>query len=178
MHCYFTLFDAESLMDYVGLSDRTEHEGYLSELIRLDFSQDDQARKAIQKWLLPKFEMGCGSTSCGRQRVRDAFRVALSRWGFVPLGASLPGIDEDRPPYRPVQVTYALTRKFYGLVWDELFHEPFERIEDTESLLERIDMEFINSPNHPERWGDPKFRSLSQWDEMLGTDAWREGWPP
>lgn len=174
----FTLFDAHSLMEYVGFSDLAEHEGYLEELERLDFSHEEQARSAIQKWLVPAFVAGRGRTSIGRYRVRQAFLVALSRWGFVPHGPGLPGIDENRPPYRSIQQTYALLRKFYSWIWDELFHEPFVRIPTTDSLHERDDDSFANAPNNPELWGVPRYRSLTHWDELLRTNAWRENWPP
>ena len=173
----FTLLDASSLMEHVGLSDRSEHEGYLDELEQFDFSQEQQARAAIRKWLVPAFETGRGSTSTGRRRVREAFRVALSLWGFVPHGPGLPGVDEDRPPYRPEQHTYALTRNFYAWVWDELFHEPFDPMPATDSLSERDDDSFVNAPNNPEQWGTPRYRSITHWDQVLRTDAWRENWP-
>jgi hypothetical protein len=173
----FTLFDAHALMEYVGFSDRTEHEGYRNELERLDFSREDQARSAIRKWLVPAFEAGNGQTPIGRRRLKTAFRVALSRWGFIPHGPGLPGIDEDIPPYRPMQETFALERKFYSWVWDELFHDPFIPISDTDGLCERSDDSFANSPNNPQLWSEPTYRPLSQWDSVLGTDAWRENWP-
>jgi hypothetical protein len=174
----FTFFDVNSLMDFVSLSDRADHEGYLAELERLDFSQEAQARAAIRKWLVPEFEDWQGRTLVGRQRVMAALRVALSRWGFMPHVPELPGIDEGRPPYRPVQRTLALKRQFYVWVWEELFDEPFVRIAATDSLRERTDEAFVNAPNNPELWRLPQYRSLSHWDQVLRSNAWRENWPP
>ncbi|MDH4134412.1 MAG: hypothetical protein OEV31_06450, partial [Gammaproteobacteria bacterium] len=76
------------------------------------------------------------------------------------------------------QEIYALWRQFYRLLWDELFHEPFERIVNTDALQERNDSAFVNAPSQPERWGAPQYRSLTYWDTLLRTDAWRENWPP
>ena len=174
----FTFFDVESLMEFVGLGDRAEHEGYLAELERLDFSQEEQARSAICKWLLPEFDSSQGRTPVGRQRVMTALQVALSRWGFMPCVSDLPGIDEVRPPYRLARQTLALKRQFYEWLWDELFHEPFVRIASTDDLRERSDDAFVNAPNNPELWGSPRYRSLTHWDALLRTDTWRENWPP
>jgi len=174
----FTFFDVDSLMEFISLGDRPEHEGYTAELERLDFSQEQQARGAIREWLVPIFDASRGRTPVGRQRVMTALRVAMSRWGFMPGVPDLPGIDERHPPYRQEQQTIALKRQFYGWLWDELFHEPFVRIVGTDSLRERSDEAFVNTPNNPELWGVPRYRPLTHWDELLRTHAWRENWPP
>jgi hypothetical protein len=174
----FTFIDVDSLVEFVSLSDRAEHEGYLGELEGLDFSQEEKAREAIRKWLVPIFEATRGRTPVGRQRVMVALQVAMSRWGFMPYVSDLPGIDEERPPYRPMQQTFDLKRRFYAWLWDELFHEPFVRLASTDDLRERSDDAFVNAPNNPELWGTPRYRSLTHWDELLRTDAWRENWPP
>lgn len=174
----FTLFDAHTLLEHVGFSDRAEHEGYLRELESLDYSNEDQARLAIRKWLLPAFNAWSGQTEIGRRRVRLAFRVALSRWGFVPHGPGFPGIEEECPPYRSPQETYRRLRQFHLWVWDELFQEPFVPLPDMDSLLERDDVDFANAPNDPSAWGAPHYRPITYWDGVLRTDAWRENWPP
>jgi hypothetical protein len=110
--------------------------------------------------------------------MRETLRVVLSRWGFLPHGPSLPGIDSGPSARQGPQEIYTLWRQFYLLLWDELFHEPFERIADTEGLQERIDSAFVNAPGQPERWGTPQYRSLTYWDDLLRTHAWRENWPP
>ena len=110
--------------------------------------------------------------------MRIALQVAISRWGFLPHGPTLPGIDGGSAVQRNPQEIYALWRQFYRLLWDELFHEPFEPLADTDSLQERYDSTFVNAPGQPERWGVPQYRSLTYWDALLRTNAWRENWPP
>lgn len=175
----FTFSDIDSLMEFVTFSDRAEHEGYLAELEQLDFSHEDLAREAIRKWLVPEFESGRGRTAMGYQRTKFALQVALSRWGFMPGASDLPGIDEVRPPYRwTSQEALVLKRQFYEWLWDELFHEPLTRIANTDALSERADVSFANAPNNPELWEAPSYRSLTHWDALLRTDAWRQNWPP
>jgi hypothetical protein len=165
----FTVSDVANLMENFGL--HAEHEGYLEQLELLDLSTEEHARQAIQKWLLPPYQEYWGRTSTGRVRMRTTLRVVLSRWGFLPHGPSLPGIDSG-PSARPnPQEIYTLWRQFYLLLWDELFHEPFHRIADTEGLQERIDSAFVNAPGQPERWGTPQYRSLTYWDDLLRTHA-------
>ena len=110
--------------------------------------------------------------------MRGSLRVVLSRWGYLPHGPALPGIDSGSGFSREPQEVFTLRRKFYRLLWDDLFHEPFERIADTEAIMERTDSAFVNAPGQPERWGMPQYRSLTYWDEVLRTDVWRENWPP
>lgn len=174
----FTFFDVESLLEFISLGDRPEHEGYFSDLEQLDFSQEEQARAAIRRWLLPEFERSQGQTAVGRRRVRTALRVAISRWGLVPCTSDLPGIDQVHPPYRPKQQTLALKRQFSRWLWDELFHAPFGRIANTDDLQERADDTFVNAPNNPELWGPPRYRSLTHWDALLRIKEWPDKWPP
>lgn len=169
----FTLFDIHPLLDYIGFSDRVEHEGYFAELERMDFSQEEQARAAIRKWLLPAFANGIGRTESGRMRAMTAFRVALSRWGFVASGPDLPGIFQSSPPYRPQADTLRMLRNFYSWVWDELFHEPFVPIAGTDALLERIDATFAGTPHSPSPWGTPAYRPLTYWDDLIPEKDWR-----
>ncbi len=171
----FTLSDLFALLDFIG--ERAEQEGYEDELNALDLSNPDQARHAIRTWLLPVYLRTWTSTECSRTRLKTSLRVVLSRWGFLPHGPSLPGIDSG-PASREPQQIYAQWREFYRLLWDELFHEPFERIADTDVLQERNDSAFVNAPGQPERWGTPQYRPLTYWDQLLRTDAWRENWPP
>jgi hypothetical protein len=174
--CDFTVIDLANLMQNFGL--HAEHEGYLEQLELLDLSIERDARCAIREWLLPAYQEYWGRTSAGRTRMRESLRVALSRWGFLPHGPSLPGIDGGVTSSRQQQEIYTLSRQFYMLLWDELFHEPFDRIGDTEEFQERIDSTYVNAPGQPERWGAPQYRPLSYWDELLRTHAWRENWPP
>lgn len=173
----FTVVDLANLMENFGL--HAEHEGYLDQLELLDLSTEKDARRAIREWLVPPYREYWERTSSGQARMRRSLRVVLSRWGFLPHGPSLPGIDSGVALSREPQEIYALWRQFYRLLWEELFHEPFERITDTETLNERIDIPFVRAPGQPERWGDaPQYRSLTYWDELLHTHAWRENWPP
>jgi hypothetical protein len=172
----FTVSDVANLMENFGL--HAEHEGYLEQLELLDLSKEKDARQAIQQWLLPRYQEYWGRTSSGRTRMRKALRVVLSRWGFLPHGPSLPGIDSGLAARQDPQEIYALWRQFYLLLWDELFQEPLDRTADTERLQERTDSVFVNAPDQPERWGVPTYRSLSYWDDLLCTHAWRENWPP
>ena len=172
----FTLSDLFALLDFIG--ERSEGEDYEDELNALDLSNVSQARYAIRTWLLPVYLRTWTSSESSRARLKSALRVVLSRWGFLPHGPSLPGIDSGSAPGREPQEIYTLWRQFYRLVWDELFHERFERIADTETLQERNDSAFVNAPSQPERWGAPQYRPLTYWDALLRTDAWRENWPP
>jgi len=170
MENQFTLFDIDSLMDFIGLTERVEHEGYLNDLECMDFRREDQARDAIRKWLLPVFENWQGRSEIGRNRVKVSLRVIISRWGFLPCGPDLPGIDNEAPPFRPIVETISLQRQFYLWLWDELFHEPFSPFSETDCFQERTDQSFVNAPNDPEEWGTPRFRDLSHWDAMIRTD--------
>lgn len=172
----FTVSDLADLMENFGL--HAEHEGYLEQLELLDLSTERDARYAIREWLLPAYQEDWGRTTSGQARMCESLRVVLSRWGFLPHGPSLPGIDSGRPERPEPKEIYARSRQFYRLLWDELFHEPFERIADTEALQERVDIPFVRAPGQPERWGAPQYRSLTYWDALLRTDAWRENWPP
>jgi hypothetical protein len=172
----FTVSDVANLLENFG--EHADHEGYLEQLQSLDLSTTKDARHAIQQWLLPAYLEDWGRTSSGQIRLRESLRVVLSRWGFLPHGPKLPGIDSGVAPSRQPQENFALRRRFYLLLWDELFHEPFECIANTDAVQERIDSAFVNAPGLPERWGAPQYRSLTYWDQLLCTDAWREGWPP
>jgi len=172
----FTVSDLADLMENFGL--HAEHEGYLDQLELLDLSTEKDARYAIREWLVPPYQEYWARTDSGQTRMRDSVRVALSRWGFLPHGPSLPGIDSNSGASREPQQVYTLWRRFYSLLWDELFHEPFERLADTELLQERNDIAFVRAPCQPERWGPPQYRPLTYWDDLLRTDAWRENWPP
>lgn len=172
----FTLSDLFALLDFIG--ERSEGEDYEDELNALNLSNPDQARYAIRAWLLPVYLRTWTGKESSRTRMKNALRVALSRWGFLPHGPSLPGIDGGVTSSRQQQEIYTLSRQFYMLLWDELFHEPFDRIGDTEEFQERIDSTYVNAPGQPERWGAPQYRPLSYWDELLRTHAWRENWPP
>jgi hypothetical protein len=171
----FTVSDLANLMENFGL--HAEHEGYLEQLELLDLSIEKDARHAIREWLVPPYQEYWARTSSGQARMRESLRVVLSRWGFLPHGPSLPGIDSG-PASREPQQIYAQWREFYRLLWEELFHEPFERIANTDVLQERNDSAFVNAPGQPERWGTPQYRPLTYWDQLLRTDAWRENWPP
>lgn len=171
----FTISDVANLMENFG--QHAEHEGYLEELEALDLSTEKDARHAIRQWLLPAYQQYWQRTASGQVRMRDSLQVVLSRWGFLPHGPSLPGIDSGSAPSRTAQETYALSRKFYRLLWSELFDEPLERITDTDALEERIDSAFVNAPGQSERWGAPQYRSLTYWDQLLHTDEWRRDWP-
>jgi hypothetical protein len=172
----FTLSDLANLMENFGL--HAEHEGYLEQLELLDLSTEKDARHAIREWLVPPYQEYWAWTSLGPTRMRESLRVVLSRWGFLPHGPSLPGIDSGSAPNRDPHETYALWRQFYLLLWEELFHEPFERLVDTDVLQERNDSAFVNAPGQPDRWGAPQYRPLTYWDDLLRTDTWRENWPP
>lgn len=172
----FTLSDLFALLDYIG--ERSEEEGYGDQLNALNLSDPDHARHAIQAWLVPVYRRTWISTESSRKRLRTALQVSLSRWGFLPHGPSLPGIDTGASAPDEPQEIYALWRQFYQLLWDELFHEPLEYFSNTAALQERIDIAFLNSPGQPKLWGAPQYRSLTYWDQLLGTDAWRENWPP
>lgn len=172
----FTVSDVANLMENFSL--HAEHEGYLEQLELLDLSTEREAHDAIQQWLLPAYQEYWERTPSGQIRMRESLRIVLSRWGFLPHGPALPGIDSGSSSSREPLKIFALRRKFYRLLWDDLLHEPFERIADTESFMERTDSAFVNAPGQPERWGMPQYRSLTYWDELLRTDAWRENWPP
>jgi hypothetical protein len=172
----FTVIDVANLMQNFGL--HAEHQGYLEKLELLDLSTEKDARHAIKQWLLPAFQEYWGKTVSGQVRMRESLRVALSRWGFLPHGPSLPGIDSCLLLVREPQDIYTQWRQFYRLLWDELFHEPFELVANTDTLQERIDSAFVNAPGQPERWGTPQYRPLTYWDELLRADAWRENWMP
>ncbi len=172
----FTVSDVANLMENFGL--HAEHEGYLEQLELLDLSTELDSCHAIREWLLPAYQEYWEQSPSGRVRMRESLRVVLSRWGFLPHGPSLPGIDDGAATQRGAQEIHALWRQFYRLLWEELFHEPFERLADTDGLQERIDSAFVNAPGHPERWGTPQYRSLTYWDDVLRTDTWRENWPP
>lgn len=174
----FTFFDLDVLMGSISLGDHAEHEGYIAELESLDFCREDQARDAIRKWLLPEFEISRGCTTVGHQRTKLALRVVLSRWGFLPHGPALPGVDDGRSSNKTVQEVFMAQRRFYMWLWDELFHEPFSPLARTDDLLERTDDAFANAPNNPEFWAEPRYRSLEHWDQLIRSDAWRENWPP
>lgn len=170
----FTLSDLGGLMANFG--PHAEHEGYLDELEALDLSTDPDARHAIRTWLLPAYQAHWGRTATGRERMQTSLRVVLSRWGFLPIGPTLPGIDDDASVARlGLQETCARRRRFYRLVWDELVQAPFERIADTDVLRERFDIPFVGAPGLPEQWGVPQYRSLDYWDDLLGTTDWRQG---
>jgi len=173
----FTVSDLANLMENFGL--HAEHEGYLEQLELLDLSSEKDALHAIREWLVPSYQEYWARTSSGQDRMREALRAVLSRWGFLPHGPSLPGIDSGTVSSRGPQEIYALWRQFYRLLWDELFHEPFKQIANTDVLQERNDSAFVNAPGQPERWGAaPQYRSLTHWDALLRTDDWRENWPP
>lgn len=172
MTTQFTFNDLMLLIDRVAIGDFSEHEGYSQKLMTLNFQEEADGRNAIREWLIPEYKRCAGRTEIGRQRVREALTVAVSRWGFLPYFPNLPGIEEDDPPYRPVESTFSMLRQFHLWLWDELFHEPFIPLSNTDGLNERIDTSFTNSPNDPEDWGDPEYRALSYWDrEMRGGEG-------
>lgn len=172
----FTVSDVANLMENFGL--HAEHGGYLDQLELLDLSKERDARHAIREWLIPPYKEYWARSNSAQTRMRESLRIVLSRWGFLPHGPSLPGIDSGSTQSRQPQEIYALWRQFYRLLWDELFHEPFERIADTDLLQERNDSGFVNAPDRPERWSTPQYRPLAYWDSLLRTESWRENWPP
>lgn len=173
----FTFRDIACILDFVTLSELAEHDQIYDILATLDFTDEAQARMALRRWLLPVYHQWTGRTAVGRARTKIALKVAMSRWGFLPYGSDLPGIDEFQAPYRSEVEYFSLKRQFFRWVWDELFHEPFMPLQNTDSLLERSDTSFINAPNDPQRWGPPTYRSLRHWDEYLRNEVWRWSWP-
>lgn len=171
----FTLSDLAGLMENFG--SHAEHEGHLEELEQLDLSTDQDAQHAIRQWLLPAYQADWGRTATGRDRMKASLRVVMSRWGFLPIGPTLPGIDDDASAGRDLQETYALMRGFYRVLWDELYHAPLDRIAETDALRERVDISFVGAPGLPQRWGLPQYRSLTYWDDLLGTRDWRRDLP-
>ena len=172
----FTVIDVAALMENFG--SHAEHEGYLEQLEKLNLSDETDARQAIQEWLVPAFNAEYGRTKSGQERMRESLRVVISRWGFLPHGPWLPGINLNIVGSSEPAEIYSRARRFYRLLWDELFHEPLEPITDTDTLRERSDIPFDRAPGQPERWGSaPQYRSLTYWDEMLIANAWRENWP-
>jgi len=173
----FSFLDIFELLSFVSFDECVEHEGYLDQLLALDFSKECDARFAIRKWLVPVFEDGRGRTEIGRQRVRNALRVAMSRWGFLPLEAAFPGIDDLNAPDRSAPEIFMLKRQFFRWLWDELFHEPYVTIPIEDGTLERTDSNFVNAPNRPELWGDATFRPVAFYDRNIFSDTWRKNWP-
>ena len=171
----FTFVDIETLLMTVSLSEHAEHYGYLENLIQLDYSKEDQARYAIRRWLIPEYQLDHGRTEIGRERVKLALRVALSRWGRVYHGDALPGIDtQQRTPCDQIKAEH----QFFMWLWEELFAEPFVPLGRTDDYLERTDLAFTNAIDAPERWGTSRLAPISRYDSWLNSNAWRPAWAP
>lgn len=152
----FDLTDIGGVLVCLNYSD-AEDLGYADELVTYDFSDENQAREAIRRWVLDDFKFSF-RTDSAVERLKVALRVAMSVWGFYPAGPSLNGVEDS---------DYPKIRQFYLWLWDELFHEPFQSLENLSDYeQERCDVDFANALNR-EPPPNPKYRGIEYYDELI-----------
>lgn len=135
--------------------EEAEHYGYCDELFALDLRDDQQARFAIEKWLVPQVSHW---SIVGRNLRQEAARVCIAQ--NIPFsGYWLPRIDDRWRSTGDLIEHSENIAVFQRQIWGHLFNEPYCALPLGQFVL-RVDKEFERFPDSPELWIAPKH---SQW---------------
>jgi hypothetical protein len=135
-----------------------EHMGWEHRLALVDLNEDRQLAAFIEEWIVPVFQQRF-KTPHGIARCKASMRYFITKgqlfWtDYHPIKGIDEATDKDDYQRRLLRVHLA--------IWQRLFGEPFEPIEDLSLYREREGTGFANAPDHPERWEKtPRYRAAS-----------------
>ncbi|MCE7531223.1 hypothetical protein [Acinetobacter nosocomialis] len=156
----------ERIIEEAWHPDTVEFYNFENEFYRLDFSKEEDARYAINKWLsIDKWH----SIESMLQHKED-LRYCITKKKY-PLGnVDLNNLDGDATHVQKPNISNeywdswgawdSWDKNFFNfllILWDEWFHEPFIPA-NLSQYRERIDREFVEFPHMPELWGKPKYK--------------------
>ncbi|WP_373359053.1 hypothetical protein ACEN3H_08690 [Acinetobacter lactucae] len=156
----------ERIIEGAWHPDTVEFYNFENEFYCLDFSKEEDARYAINKWLsIDKWH----SIESMLQHKED-LRYCITKKKY-PLGnVDLNNLDGDATHVQKPNISNeywdswdgwdSWDKNFFNfllILWDEWFHEPFIPA-NLSQYRERIDREFVEFPHMPELWRKPKYK--------------------
>ena len=144
-------------------SETLEHYQEEEEYYSLDFTNENDIRYAIRKWLSGGWYNDAHEMLC-----KESLRYAITKDGCLHANVWLPNIDDEfETPdeyKKDLNQWKVLYKQFLLILWDEWFHEPFVPA-DLSQYRVRIDSEFVNFPHMPELWKSPTYEPESVKEE-------------